>query len=39
MAAPHSNSSTRSSKANPCPICGRNTDDACETKPDGRGQE
>ena len=36
MAAPHSNSSTRSSKANPCPICGRNTDDACETKPDGR---
>ena len=36
MAAPPSNSSTRSSKTNPCPICGRNTDDACETKPDGR---
>jgi hypothetical protein len=36
MAAPHSNSSTRSSKANPCPVCGRNTDGDCELKPDGR---
>ena len=26
---------TRSSKANPCPVCGRNTDRDCETRSDG----
>lgn len=35
MAATPSNTSTRSSKANPCPVCGR-AKDGCEFKPDGR---
>lgn len=36
MVASPSGRSSRSSKANPCPVCGRNTDGDCELKPDGR---
>lgn len=35
MAATPSSTSTRSSKANPCPVCGRNTDSDCETQLNG----
>ena len=35
MVATPSSRSTRSSKTNPCPVCGRNTDGDCELKPDG----
>lgn len=36
MVASPSGHSSRSSKTNPCSVCGRDTDGDCELKPDGR---
>ena len=35
MVATRSSTSTRSSKTNPCPVCGRAKDNDCETRSDG----